>query len=94
MQHYCFSKKHNFSVGRFVDPLVYGHYPENMVKIVKDRLPSFTTEEQKLVKGSFDFIGLNYYTTRYARGIPVDMYASPVSFSDDQYVIKTGKNPL
>ena len=33
--------------------------------ITDDRLPKFTDEESKLVKGSFDFLGLNHYTSKY-----------------------------
>ncbi|CAI0428029.1 unnamed protein product, partial [Linum tenue] len=32
--------------------------------------PRFTQEESKLVKGSFDFLGVNYYTTNYAEEAP------------------------
>ncbi|KAI5063014.1 hypothetical protein GOP47_0021561 [Adiantum capillus-veneris] len=31
------------------------------------RLPYFTEEESKELKGSVDFVGLNYYTSNYAR---------------------------
>ncbi|CAH2097413.1 unnamed protein product [Euphydryas editha] len=31
------------------------------------RLPAFTKEEIKLVKGTYDFLGLNFYTSRTAR---------------------------
>ena len=41
-----------------------------MRSLVKDRLPKFTKEQSKLVKGSFDFIGLNYYTANYAAYAP------------------------
>ncbi|XP_072947938.1 myrosinase 1-like [Epargyreus clarus] len=33
----------------------------------RSRLPAFTREEKKLLKGSFDFYGMNYYTSRAAR---------------------------
>lgn len=36
-----------------------------MQDIVKDRLPSFTPEQAKLVKGSSDYFGINQYTTYY-----------------------------
>ena len=36
-----------------------------MQDIVKDRLPSFTPEQAKLVKGSSDYYGINQYTTYY-----------------------------
>ena len=36
-----------------------------MQTIVGNRLPKFTKEEVKLVKGSIDFVGINQYTTYY-----------------------------
>ena len=52
--------------GRFMDPLTNGDYPHSMRSLVGDRLPKFTKEQSKLVKGSLDFLGLNYYTASYA----------------------------
>lgn len=37
-----------------------------MQNVVGDRLPKFTTEEVKMVKGSIDYVGINHYTTFYA----------------------------
>lgn len=68
---------------RFMEPLVYGSYPASMRSIVKERLPTFTDVEKELVKGSFDFIGFNYYTTRYAKAVTVDPTAPPTSFGLD-----------
>ena len=48
-----------------MDPLVFGDYPSSMRTLVGDRLPQFTKEQSELVKGSYDFIGLNYYTSFY-----------------------------
>lgn len=36
-----------------------------MQTIVGSRLPKFTEEEVKMVKGSMDFVGINHYTTYY-----------------------------
>lgn len=49
-----------------MDPLINGDYPHSMRYLVADRLPKFTKEESKLLKGSFDFIGVNYYTANFA----------------------------
>jgi len=49
-----------------MDPLTRGEYPLSMRALVRNRLPQFTKEQSELVKGAFDFIGLNYYTTNYA----------------------------
>jgi beta-glucosidase len=53
-----------------MDPLIRGEYPLSMRVLVGNRLPWFTKGQSKLVKGSFDFIGLNYYTTNYADKLP------------------------
>lgn len=58
------------SYPRFMDPLVGGDYPVNMRRLVGNHLPRFTKEQSKLVKGAFDFIGINYYTTYYAESLP------------------------
>lgn len=44
---------------------MYGDYPEIMKKMVGDRLPTFGPKESALVRGSLDFLGLNYYVTDY-----------------------------
>ncbi|CAH2079264.1 unnamed protein product [Thlaspi arvense] len=56
-----------FFLGWFMEPLTKGRYPDVMRKIVGSRLPNFTEAEAKLVKGSYDFLGLNYYVTQYAQ---------------------------
>jgi beta-glucosidase len=38
-----------------------------MLEMVGDRLPRFTREQSSSLKGSADFIGINHYTTYYAR---------------------------
>ena len=43
-----------------------GDYPQSMRLRLKDRLPTFTQGETTLIKGSYDFLGLNYYTAAYA----------------------------
>ncbi|KAK8700149.1 hypothetical protein V6N13_018553 [Hibiscus sabdariffa] len=68
----------DFEFGWFVDPLVRGKYPKTMRKLVKERLPVFSAKEKELVKGSFDFIGINYYSSRYAKNIPSSPNAMPV----------------
>ncbi|WZZ59973.1 hypothetical protein YC2023_060080 [Brassica napus] len=60
----------DFFVGWFLDPLVYGRYPKILRQMVGPRLPKFTPQESKLVKGSLDFLGLNYYVTQYATNAP------------------------
>nr|QWJ73434.1 beta-thioglucoside glucohydrolase 2-13 [Isatis tinctoria] len=59
-----------FFFGWFMEPLTKGRYPDIMRKIVGSRLPNFTEEEAGLVAGSYDYLGLNYYTTQYVQPEP------------------------
>ncbi|KAF5748784.1 beta-glucosidase 12-like [Tripterygium wilfordii] len=59
----------DFNFGWFMDPISNGDYPHTMRSLVGDRLPKFTREESKMLKGSFDFVGLNYYTAYYAADV-------------------------
>lgn len=52
---------------RFMDPIFFGDYPTSMRKRVGSRLPKFSVAEAALVKGSLDFVGINHYTTYYAK---------------------------
>ncbi|XVF69419.1 hypothetical protein PTKIN_Ptkin11bG0080600 [Pterospermum kingtungense] len=56
-------RANDFYIGWFMHPLVYGDYPSSMKGIVGSRIPAFTNFESKQVKGSVDFIGLNFYLT-------------------------------
>lgn len=56
-----------FGLSRFLEPLITGEYPNSMRTRVGSRLPKFPPAESLAVKGSFDFIGINHYTTWYAK---------------------------
>ncbi|KDP41124.1 hypothetical protein JCGZ_03615 [Jatropha curcas] len=62
---YAAQRARDFHVGWFIHPIVYGEYPKTMQNIVGNRLPKFTQEEIKIVKGSIDYVGINQYTTYY-----------------------------
>lgn len=70
---------------RYLEPIIRGDYPKIIRSIVGNRLPRFTKEQSLLLKGSLDFLGLNYYTTYYAQnGSPSN--AQNLSFSTDAQV--------
>ncbi|WOL17206.1 beta-glucosidase 12 [Canna indica] len=79
----------DFNYGWFMDPLTQGDYPFIMRMLAGDRLPKFTEEESKLLKGSYDFIGINYYTSTYAFGVP---FTNPPNhnYLTDSYTSTTG----
>ncbi|KAK9124984.1 hypothetical protein Scep_013830 [Stephania cephalantha] len=60
----------DFMLGWFMDPLTHGTYPASMKSRVGNRMPDFTEEQIHMVNGSFDFLGLNYYTANYAAYAP------------------------
>ncbi|KAL3516572.1 hypothetical protein ACH5RR_023474 [Cinchona calisaya] len=59
----------DFMYGWFIHPLIYGDYPQSMRKLVKHRLPRFTPDQSNIIKVSIDFLGLNYYTAKYAANV-------------------------
>ncbi|KAK4480870.1 hypothetical protein RD792_011722 [Penstemon davidsonii] len=57
----------DFMLGWFLDPVLYGKYPDSMIEYVpNDNLAQFSHQEAHQLKGSIDFMGLNYYTSNYA----------------------------
>ncbi|XP_023913203.2 beta-glucosidase 11 isoform X1 [Quercus suber] len=56
-----------FQYGWFLDPLVFGDYPNIMKQNVGARMPVFTDHESKQVNGSFDFIGIVHYNNMYVK---------------------------
>ena len=66
-----------FLYGWIGDPQVFGKYPDEMTDLVtNNRLPKFNATTSELLRGSFDFLGLNYYNSFYAQwtGEPGDNY--------------------
>ncbi|OEL29194.1 Beta-glucosidase 32 [Dichanthelium oligosanthes] len=61
------ARMNDFHIGWFMHPMVYGDYPPVMRRNVGSRLPPFTDEERKRVKGSFDFVGFNHYIAVYVK---------------------------
>jgi beta-glucosidase len=50
-----------------MNPFIFGEYPDIMKKNVASRLPFFTSRESNLVKGSIDFLGINFYYAYYVK---------------------------
>nr|E3W9M3.1 RecName: Full=Cyanidin 3-O-glucoside 7-O-glucosyltransferase (acyl-glucose); Short=AA7GT; Short=Dg AA7GT; AltName: Full=Acyl-glucose-dependent anthocyanin 7-O-glucosytransferase; AltName: Full=Beta-glucosidase like protein; Short=DgBGLUL; Flags: Precursor [Delphinium grandiflorum]BAJ33502.1 beta glucosidase like protein [Delphinium grandiflorum] len=83
-----------FYTGWAADPLVFGDYPIIMKENVGSRLPSFTKNESELVKGSFDFIGLNHYFVFYIQDDPEEI-TTPISLRnfDSDMRVKASVKP-
>jgi len=85
-----------FYVGWFGHPILKdGKYPEVMRQKVdakseaqgfeNSRLPTFTAEEEQIVAGSSDFIGLNFYTCEIV--YPEESDINIVSYDEDDDVV-------
>ncbi|WRX18667.1 Glycoside hydrolase family 1 - like 10 [Theobroma cacao] len=75
---------------KFVDPLIFGEYPKSMRSLVGRRLPKFTEAESKMLKGSIDFLGVNYYTANYAENAPPSNTA--IAANDSRVNLTTEKD--
>ncbi|GAB4856084.1 Beta-glucosidase 12, variant 2 [Ancistrocladus abbreviatus] len=76
------SRALDFMFSWFMDPITFGDYPDSMRSLVGARLPKFTKEQAMLLKGSYDFLGLNYYTASYAAYAPSFRIAKPLYTTD------------
>ncbi|KAI3872508.1 hypothetical protein MKX03_004571 [Papaver bracteatum] len=86
----------DFMYGWFMNPLTHGKYPQSMRSMVGDRLPKFSKDELKLVKGSCDFIGVNYYTTNCVEHVPSTENTNviPSYTNDTQTKLTTQRNGI
>ncbi|CAK7339252.1 unnamed protein product [Dovyalis caffra] len=82
----------DFMFGWFMNPLTNGDYPHTMRSFVGDRLPRFSKEQSKMIKGSFDFLGLNYYTTNYAAYMPLSNDVNASYLTDSRANLSSERN--
>ncbi|KAG6607834.1 putative beta-glucosidase 41, partial [Cucurbita argyrosperma subsp. sororia] len=80
----------DFELGWFLDPIFFGKYPLSMRRLVGERLPKISGVTSKFLTGTLDFVGLNHYTSLYARNDRIGI--RKLIFNDastDSYVIAT-----
>ncbi|KAH7517072.1 hypothetical protein FEM48_Zijuj09G0023400 [Ziziphus jujuba var. spinosa] len=83
-------RANDFLLGWVLDPLVYGDYPQIMKKNAGSRIPAFTKAEAKLVKGSFDFIGVIHYFSIYVKDNPNGLVVQQRDYTADAAVTLIG----
>lgn len=82
----------------YLRPIVSGHYPDIMVDTVADRLPAFKPHESAMLKGSYDVLMLNHYSSKIVTdcasptstkpcsdlgpGVPTDMQVDDSQFPE------------
>ncbi|KAH7653640.1 Beta-glucosidase protein [Dioscorea alata] len=57
----------DFDIGWFLDPLIYGDYPNEMRRRLGPKLPKFSAKDKEKLQHGLDFIGINHYTSLYVR---------------------------
>lgn len=90
----------NFELGWFAHPIYSksGGYPQVMIDEIAERskkenrpwsrLPDMSDELKKFVHGTADFLGFNYYSSRYAQlnSTPYDPSSNPTIYDDARIV--------
>jgi beta-glucosidase/6-phospho-beta-glucosidase/beta-galactosidase len=62
--------KIDIDFGWFADAIHFGDYPAQAKKTQSAFLPVFTDAEKKLLRRSYDYMGLTIYTAKYASEVP------------------------
>ncbi|KAL3522031.1 hypothetical protein ACH5RR_014865 [Cinchona calisaya] len=57
----------SFYMNWFLDPIIFGRYPVEMQQILGSQLPAFSRKDLNKMKSGIDFIGINHYTSFYAK---------------------------
>ncbi|KDP39384.1 hypothetical protein JCGZ_01141 [Jatropha curcas] len=80
-----------FYAAWFMDPIMYGEYPPEMQQIVGLRLPKFSVEDRKKLESKLDFIGINHYSTLYAKDCLVSSCNITTDIIADSFAYITGE---
>lgn len=98
---YAVECAYDFMIGWFLEPLTSGTWPKKMQQFVPSlksknppgRLPEFSWEESEKLKGSYDFLGINYYTANYAASVLAPHDVLPLGFDTDCHYWPSEKDP-
>lgn len=76
-------RAYEFNLGVYAQPIMIGGFPdivrENVDRFSEEegqawsRLPEYDQETREYVKGTYDFMGLNYYTSYLVEGAPAEL---------------------
>lgn len=61
----CNKNSFVWSDAYWADPVVFGKYPEQLLKECGDMFPAFTDDDMKLISQKIDFLGQNIYQAKY-----------------------------
>ncbi|XP_042392312.1 beta-glucosidase 18-like isoform X2 [Zingiber officinale] len=77
-----------FNTPWFLDPIIRGDYPPEMRQILGSRLPKFSGSDKRKLQSKLDFVGINHYTSLYAKDCPECGSVGP---RGDALVLTTGE---
>ena len=82
-------------LGWFADPIAFGDYPASMRAVLGERLPAFSEEDRRLLVGSWDFFGQNFYNAFYVSDATAYELNDPLTpfWSRDLGIVSSGWNP-
>ena len=72
---------------QYLDPVIFGTYPEEMREIFGQAWPEFSDEDMKLIKQPIDFIGINYYTRNVSRDDPLALPVRATGVRQPQHAV-------
>ncbi|KAM3362606.1 beta-glucosidase 18 [Capsicum galapagoense] len=82
----------SFYVNWFLDPIILGRYPIEMVQILGSNLPSFSKSDLSKLSYGLDFIGINYYTGKYVKDCLYSACEHGKTWSEGSYFVTTEKD--
>ena len=81
----------DFMLGWFADPIFKGDYPASMRQRLGNLLPRFTSAQKQLLLGSYDFFGLNHYTSEYVANEPNPSSDNPAGIMSTRWDLLLAK---
>lgn len=88
-------RNYDFVLGWFNNgPWIDGDYPESLKQTLGSILPTFTTAQKALIKGSCDFFAIDGYTAYYSYDVPNGVAACQANSSDPNWPTCAGQTQL
>ena len=72
---------------QYLDPVIFGTYPEEMREIFGEAWPEFSDDDMKLIKQPIDFVGINYYTRNVSRDNPLALPVRATGVRQPQHAV-------
>ncbi|XP_015065693.1 beta-glucosidase 18-like isoform X1 [Solanum pennellii] len=82
----------SFYINWFLDPIILGRYPKEMVQILGSNLPDFSKNDLSKLSYGLDFIGINYYTAKYIKDCLYSACEHGNTWSEGSYLATTEKD--